>query len=214
MSEYPKIIGVVTVQSNGGGVYELSADALIDTMKVRGEDKALATAEQVSNQIVAGLPLQIVSADEDQDDDVDELSPEDVLAALRARVAEMEAAGITVPVPNPHAAVDQQHRRNAVVPGRLAKKMTSEQKAALAAAGVKTTRIIIDQTDEIPPSGIFVGHNGRTFMLQAGVEIDCPDFVIDVLNDAIMTAAVTDPETHRVVGHRNRLRIPYRVVRD
>lgn len=212
MSEFPQTIGLVTVQSNGGGVYELTADALTTPIKVRGEEKALATAETISNQIEAGLPLQVMD-DEDDGYDDRELSPEAELEALRARIAELEAAGITVALPNPHAAVDKHHRRNAAIPARLTKKLTDEQKAALADVGVKTTRIMIDQTDEIPPSGIFLGHNGKTFMLQAGVEIDCPDFLIDVLNDAVMTAAITDPETHRVIGHRNRLRIPYRVLR-
>jgi hypothetical protein len=211
MSEYPKVVGVVTVQANGGGVYELSSSGLVTPIKVRGEEKALAQAEILSGQIQSGLPPQLIDDDQGGEQEF-ELAPEDELAALMARVAELQAAGITVAVPNKHAAVDQHHKRTATVPDRLVKKLTDEEKAALAGAGIKTTRVIIDQTDAIPPSGLFVAHNGRTFMIQAGVEVDVPNFIIQVLNDAIMTQAVTDPETSRVIGHRNRLRFPYRVV--
>lgn len=215
MSEYPKTIGLITITANGGGVYELTADALTDVVKVRGEEKALITAETLSQQIAAGLPPQMIEEDDEQlEPPTPALAPEDELAALKARIAELEAAGITTAVPNRHAVVDQHNARTAVIPGRITKKMTDEQKAALAKAGVKTTRIIVDQTEAIPPSGLFLGHNGRTFMIQPGVEVDVPNFLIDLLNDAVMTQSITDPETHRVVGHRNRLRFPYRVVKS
>ena len=212
MSEYPKVIGVVTVQANGGGVYELSSSGLVTPIKVRGEEKALQQAEILSGQIQSGLPPQVIDEQDENELETPEPSPEEELEALMARVSELQAAGVTVAVPNPHTAVDEHHRRTAAVPGRLVRKLDDEQRALLSSAGVKTTRIIVDQTEAIPPSGLFVAHNGRTFMIQAGVEVDVPNFIIQLLNDAVMTQAVTDPETHRVIGHRNRLRFPYRVV--
>lgn len=73
-------------------------------------------------------------------------------------------------------------------------------------------RIVLEDNDAIPPGGQFLQVQGRPFMLQSGYEMDAPVSVLDVLDHAIMSVPVTD-ENKNIVGYRDRLRFPYRVVR-
>lgn len=77
----------------------------------------------------------------------------------------------------------------------------------------KKVRILLEENDEIPPSGQFIGVNGAGFLLKPGVEVDVPDSIIEVLNNAVKSKPVIDPETRRIVDWRNALRFPYRVIR-
>ena len=74
------------------------------------------------------------------------------------------------------------------------------------------TRIILEENDTIPPTGLFVGHNGKGYNLTPGVEIEIPEGVLGVLNDAVMAFPQTDPQTQQVIGYRQRMRYPYRNV--
>lgn len=76
----------------------------------------------------------------------------------------------------------------------------------------KSRWIVLDDNDDIPPTGLFVGHNGNSFLLQTGVPMLVPEHVLGVLDDAIMDAPVTDPKTRQVVGYRPRPRYTYREV--
>jgi len=78
--------------------------------------------------------------------------------------------------------------------------------------GVKLTRIVVDDNDDIPPSGLFVGVNGKNYMIQTGVEVDVPEPLLEVLDNAVMSMPVTDPRTKKVVGYRDRTRYTYRRV--
>lgn len=84
------------------------------------------------------------------------------------------------------------------------------KKAAKPAAEEKV-RIMLEDNDEIPPGGQFVQVNGRSFLIRAGVEVDVPLCVVDVLDHAVMSVPVKD-EFDSVVGYRDRLRFPYRVI--
>lgn len=75
------------------------------------------------------------------------------------------------------------------------------------------TKIILEENDAIPPTGLFVSHNGRSYLLMTGVEMDVPDGVLGILNDAIMSMPVIDPNNRKVIGFRDRMRYPYRVVK-
>jgi len=71
-------------------------------------------------------------------------------------------------------------------------------------------RIQLEEGEEIPPSGLFIGVNGRSYLLQPGMEADVPVGVLDVLENAVMSVPRIDPQTRRVVGYKNKLRYPYR----
>ena len=70
--------------------------------------------------------------------------------------------------------------------------------------------IVLEEDAAIPPTGLYISANGRPYLLMAGVEAQVPQEVISVLNDAITSIPVIDPQTQRVTGYRPRLRFPYR----
>lgn len=74
-------------------------------------------------------------------------------------------------------------------------------------------RIILEENDQIPPTGQFVGVNGVGYLVQPGVAVDVPESVLDVLDNAIMSVPVKDAND-AVIGYRDRLRFPYRIVRE
>jgi hypothetical protein len=72
--------------------------------------------------------------------------------------------------------------------------------------------VILDDNDDIPPTGLFVGHNGVGFLLQTGLPMAVPTYVLGVLDDAVMDFPVTDPKTRQVMSYRKRPRFTYREV--
>jgi hypothetical protein len=74
-------------------------------------------------------------------------------------------------------------------------------------------RIMLEDNDQIPPGGQFIQVNGRSFLIQAGHEVEVPHMVLDALDHAVMSVAITDAY-HSVIGYRDRLRFPYRVITD
>lgn len=79
-------------------------------------------------------------------------------------------------------------------------------------SGPKLTRIILEENDDIPPTGLFVQHNGRPFVIKPGEPVDVPNEIISILNDAVISTPVKDPTTLQVIGHRDRMKYPYRRV--
>jgi hypothetical protein len=71
-------------------------------------------------------------------------------------------------------------------------------------------KIILEEDSAIPPTGLFISANGKPYVLQAGVEAEVPKEVMSVLDDAVTSVPVIDPQTQRVTGYRSRLRFPYR----
>lgn len=74
---------------------------------------------------------------------------------------------------------------------------------------VQRVKIILSENDEIPPTGLFVGLNGRGYLLRPGEEIDVPVGVLEILENAVTSVPQVDPSTRQVVGYRNRLRYPF-----
>lgn len=72
--------------------------------------------------------------------------------------------------------------------------------------------IVLDDNDDIPPSGLFVGHNGTGYLLGTGAPIPVPAFICGILDDAIMDAPIIDPKDKTVKGYRPRPRYTYRRV--
>jgi hypothetical protein len=98
------------------------------------------------------------------------------------------------------------------VPRSFAGEMSKESKSALKKLGIGVTKIVLEESAEIPPTGLFLGHNGRSYMISPGEEVDVPDFLLGVLDDAVMSAPTVDAKSQKVLGYRNRMRYPYRRV--
>ena len=73
-------------------------------------------------------------------------------------------------------------------------------------------KIRIEENDNIPPTGLFVGHNGLSYLIRAGEEVKVTPGVKGILDDAVEYVSIIDPNTRRVVGTRRKLRFPYQVV--
>lgn len=84
----------------------------------------------------------------------------------------------------------------------------SDTVASLAAEG--RVRIVLEENDEIPPTGQYIGLNGVGYLLVPGEPADVPRGVISVLNAAVRDKPIT--QDGRIVGYRQALRFPYRVV--
>jgi hypothetical protein len=72
-------------------------------------------------------------------------------------------------------------------------------------------RIVLADNAEIPPSGQFIGVNGRSYVLRSGEEADVPVEILGVLDSAVTSVPVLD-ENEQIVGFRDRPRFPYRIV--
>jgi hypothetical protein len=86
-----------------------------------------------------------------------------------------------------------------------------ENLAATAPEKEKRIRIMLEESDTIPPNGQFFGVQGKGYMLKAGVECDVPASIVDILNSAVMSVPVLD-DGQRVIGYKDKLRFPYRVL--
>ena len=73
-------------------------------------------------------------------------------------------------------------------------------------------RIVLEDNDNIPPTGLFLGADGVGYMLKANMPADVPPSIIGILDTAVMATPIVDPDTLQVTGFRDRLRFPYRVV--
>ena len=84
----------------------------------------------------------------------------------------------------------------------------------------KRTRIILEDSDEIPPGGQYFSIMGekdgkpfnRNWMIQSGEEVEAPEELIGLLNASIVSIPIKNPATKQVIGYRDRQRFPYRVL--
>jgi hypothetical protein len=72
--------------------------------------------------------------------------------------------------------------------------------------------LVLEDNDNIPPTGQFFGHNGTGFMLRVGVPAEVPLEVLELLNNAEYMAPVVDQQTRQIIEYKPRLRFPYRLV--
>lgn len=78
--------------------------------------------------------------------------------------------------------------------------------------GAKRVRIVLEDNDTIPPTGQFIGVNGKGYILRPNEEADVPIEILSVLDDAVEDAPVFGGDS-RVLGWRKKKRFPYRIVR-
>jgi hypothetical protein len=83
---------------------------------------------------------------------------------------------------------------------------------AVPASPLDRVTIVLEENDNIPPTGQFFAINGKTFMLRPGEPAEVPRSIINVLEQAVQDVPQIDPTTRQVVGYRKRLRFPYRIV--
>ena len=75
----------------------------------------------------------------------------------------------------------------------------------------KRVKIILEENDNIPPTGLFIGINGRSYVIRPGEEVAIPPEVVEVLNDAVEDIPRMDTNSN-VVDYRKKMRFPYRLL--
>lgn len=223
MSDAYDVSGV-TITPIGGGYYDLTHSSLTDPERVQGKEKAEARASEIAKaaenpegHMETQGDLTTSNAPDaegaENSDEVAQLKAQlkAQLAAAQARAEELEKAAKpivqTVTVDQPVEAAVPAH-----LPREYGGQMDAKQKKALADMGIGVSTIVLEENESIPPTGLFIGHNGRSYMIKPGEEVDVPDFLLDVLDDAVMSAPVVDASTQKVLGYRNRSKYPYRRV--
>lgn len=108
------------------------------------------------------------------------------------------------------------------IPGAVARPLgvaPSEQQTHISESGraprvadADRVWIVLDDNDEIPPGGQFIGVNGVGYQLLAGIEAFVPRAVCEVLDHAIKSVPIQDNNTKRIIGWRPRKRFPYTIV--
>jgi hypothetical protein len=233
MSDSYQIEGV-TVTPAGGGYYDLSHPQLQATERVRGKETADARAAELAASLKpaegemeqqgtelpntplppptppAAPPVAPVA------DPAPTLPPGMVavpaaqLDALMARVAELEKHGVTTVVPTGDNGPD--FAAQSSVPNVFNSQISESAREIAEKAGIKYIRIVLEESSDIPPTGLFVSHNGRPYMISPGEPVDVPEFLLGVLDDAKMSSPIIDSNSRRVLGYRDRMKYPYRRV--
>ncbi len=76
----------------------------------------------------------------------------------------------------------------------------------------KMVRIQLEENESIPPGGQFIGVQGEGYILKPGVPTMVPLGVVEVLDNMVMSVPIQD-EMQTVIGFRDRLRFPYRMLK-
>lgn len=116
---------------------------------------------------------------------------------------------------NPFDNISEDESTPGLPPVRMEPALVREAPAprpiAVGAVGPRV-RIILEDNDQIPPTGQFFGADGVGYMLKPNMAADVPASIISILDSCVMSTPIVDPDTLQVTGYRDRLRFPYRVV--
>lgn len=214
----------VTITPCGGGYYDLSHPSIPDPIRERGKDDAEARAKTLAAELSANASLPGQSLDDLKLPETAAPGVDEEVAKLRVQLAEAEAARAQAEKEKVEAlsqlktrtvvmtgeAPAEPARVPAGVPRKFDGVLDDKAKARLKELGVETTTIILEENEAIPPTGLFVGHNGRGYMIVPGEKVDVPNFLLGVLDDAVQASPVVDSKSQKVLGYRNRMRYPYR----
>lgn len=99
-------------------------------------------------------------------------------------------------------------------PAVVARKPKKDLPPELAVKLQERIWIVLEDNDDIPPGGQFIGVDGAAFNLVPNEEAWVPVGICNVLDAAVKSIPVQDDLTRQIVGWKNRLRFPYRIVRD
>jgi hypothetical protein len=105
--------------------------------------------------------------------------------------------------------------KSAPAPASASLKKPSHKKATPAASGpakVEYVRIKLAHSRDIPPSGLYLGHNGKGYLLKPGIEANVPEFLLDVLDNAVMKKPVTGANG-QVESWEDQPRFMYSIIR-
>ena len=240
MSDTYKIDGV-TITPGPGGYYELSHKSLAEPEKVRGKETADARAKEIAAAAAApegsmepqppieqANPPGTGGADKppsptnnpDGAPPVAPPAPKDVnsqIAALQGLIASQgELIQKLLDRPVTTVTTDGETNPNALatMPREYKGKVDAKTKAAAKKLGVEYVTIVLEDAADIPPTGLFIGHNGNSFMIMPGEEVDVPDFLLGVLDDAVMSSPQVDSKSQKILGYRSRMRFPYRRISE
>lgn len=102
---------------------------------------------------------------------------------------------------------------NKLLAGQGTSHDANEAKAAVnTPAKPKRVKIVLEENDAIPPTGQFFGVNGTGYQIQPGKEVEIPEFLLGVIDNAVTTKPVLNDDG-QVVGYRDVPRFPYRIVK-
>lgn len=204
------VIDGVTVTPQAGGYYDLEHGSLAEAEKVRGKEKADERAKEIAAAAAPGdgsMPPQPPIGEVEVLPGVDLQALVEQQAKMIEQLLAMQTTTVTTDG-DPVAAPDPL----AVLPRQYTGQASPEAVALAAKAGVKYVTIILEEGNDIPPTGLFISHNFRPYMISPGEEVDVPDFLLGVLDDAIMSSPVVDSKSQKVLGYRSRMKYPYRRV--
>jgi hypothetical protein len=189
-----------TVDHLGGGYYRVTGPGVGEPEQLRGKEAAEARVDQ------------LVGASAEDPESVIPEQPDLAAAFAQAQAPadEPEEEAPSVTTVQMTEGIEPGRIPTGKVPNRFTGTLDKKQIKALEKVGVTTTRIILEESESIPPTGLFVGHNGRGYMIMPGEPVDVPDFLLGVLDDAVMSTPIVDSHTKKVLGYRNRSKYPYR----
>jgi len=204
----------VKITPLAGGFYELSHASLAEPEKVRGKEKADDRAAEIAAAV--GAPNDGQMEQQPPLEQVLQPQPGPDISALMEMMAKQQAqiealmamqsttVGVSgdAPQPDPLGNVPRSFRGAA----------SKEQKALAKEKGFAYVTIVLEEVEDIPPTGLFVSHNGNPYMIMPGEPVDVPDFILEILDHATMSSPLVDRTTQKVLGYRDRMRYPYRRV--
>jgi hypothetical protein len=219
MSDTQEIDGV-TITTIGGGFYDLTHVSLAEPERVRGKENADARAKEIA---AAAAPAEgsmepqpsveealaaLVSDTGPDPRDAQMAQMQEMMARQQAMIEQLLARPAATVMAEGAEAAPPDPRR--ILPTEFSGKVADVTRDAAKKIGVEYVTIHLEEGPDIPPTGLFISHNGRGYMISPGEPVDVPDFLLGVLDDAVMSTAVVDSKSQKVVGWRSRSKYPYR----
>lgn len=206
----------VKITPAAGGYYDLTHSSLAAPERVRGKENADTRAAEIAAAVGTNdgtmeqqPPLEQVlqPIPDERDAKIDALT--EMMTRQQAQIEallNMQATTVSVSGDAP------QFDMLGDVPRSFRGAASKEMLALAKKKGFEYITIVLEEVPDIPPTGLFLSHNGNAYMISPGEPVDVPDFVLEILDHATMSAPLVDRTTQKVLGYRDRMRYPYRRV--